>query len=908
MATPTRTRTGPEAVGAPVYVLPFERLDRSSLAAAGGKAANLGEMTRAGLPVPPGFCVTTAAYERVAAGADLGSVLSALEAVRPDDHARLEALAGAARAALVAAPVPAEIAQAVLVAYRALGDDSPVAVRSSATAEDLPNASFAGQQDTFLNVVGEAPLLDAVRRCWASLWTDRAVSYRRSNRIDQRAVRLAVAVQRMVDAHAAAVMFTANPLTGRRGETVIDASPGLGEAIVSGAVNPDHFVVDTASGRILERRLGDKRLAVRPTAGGGTERVELGAAPDRACLTDEQLRALAELGARVEAHYGAPQDTEIAVEADGRIWLTQARPITTLFPLPEGAPPPGSGTRLYFSFNVAQGVFRPLTPMGIQAFRLVGSAIAGALGQSAADRYRGPAALVEAGHRLFFDVTPVVRSRLGRALFLRGTAQMEARSSAALLRLGDDPRLTPTSTPVWRDALRVAPAVARTRVPPRVLRALLDPAAARERLERAARVALARADLPAEAPASARLDALERLFLEGIPRVAFNAFPVLAVGLGSLALASRLLGDLASEEERQAIRRGLPHNPTTEMDLALWRLAERARADDASRAALTGSASEQLAAQYRAGALPPRLQDGLAAFLAHYGHRGVAEIDLGLPRWSEDPTHVLGVLTNYLAHTDPEQAPDRQFRRVAAAAEATVAELTRRASARSRVRGRLVGFALGRMRALAGAREAPKFHLVALFARARALLWPVGAELARADRLQTAEDVFFATLPELRAALAGADLRPAVRERRASYDRELRRRHIPRLLLSDGTEPTSEDADAAEDSTAIRGTPASTGTVTARARVVLDPTGARIEPGEILVAPSTDPGWTPLFLTAGGLVMEMGGSMSHGAVVAREYGIPAVVGVASATERIRTGQLVRVDGAAGVVYLAPGSG
>jgi pyruvate,water dikinase len=310
---------------------------------------------------------------------------------------------------------------------------------------------------------------------------------------------------------------------------------------------------------------------------------------------------------------------------------------------------------------------------------------------------------------------------------------------------------------------------------------------------------------------------------------------------------------------------------------------------------------EQLASEYRSGSLPPKLQANLADFLRAYGHRAVAEIDLGLPRWSEDPTYILGVLANYLRLDDPELAPDVQFRRATREADEMVADLTHRAGRRGRLRGVLVGFLLRRTRAMAGLREMPKFCIILLFARARALLRPVGEELARTRRLESAEDIFFITLPEARAALAGMDLRPVVRERRAGYEHELKRRHVPRVLLSDGTEPAAEEPLGAADDGALLGTPASSGTVTARAHVILDPAGAYLEPGEILVAPSTDPGWTPLFLTAGGLVMEMGGAMSHGAVVAREYGIPAVVGVPDATERIATGEQITVDGSAGTI-------
>jgi pyruvate,water dikinase len=893
-----RAGSGTDGADRPL-VLPFARLDRGALELAGGKAANLGEMLRAGLPVPPGFCVTTAAYGVVAAGADLEPELAGLESAGPDDRACLDALAASARAKLVGAAVPARLEEAILAAYRVLGDGVPVAVRSSATAEDLPTASFAGQQDTYLNVVGSVPLLDAVRRCWASLWTERAVAYRASNGVDHRSVRLAVAVQPMVEAEVAGVLFTADPLTGRRHRAVIDASPGLGEAIVAGAVNPDHFAVDVTTGRVLERRLGDKRIAIRAAAGGGTERVELGDNAG-ACLSDEQLRELARLGARVEAHYGAPQDTEFAIDRAGRIWLLQARPITTLFPLPAGAPAADDDLRVYFSVNVAQGVFRPITPMGQQAFRLFGTAAATLLGRPPRDRYAGPAALQEAAGRLYVDVTPLLRSTLGRRVALFVGQHMEARTAAVLRALPEDPRLAPRPTPPWRVARHLLPALIRTAMPLRLAEALVSPPAARARIARTAAAALAAADLPAGADAAAALAAAERALLRTMPLVPRLA-SVFAAGLVAQRLAGLLLGDRATDQERQAVLRALPHNPTTEMDLALWALAQRLRADVEASRALRELPPERLAGMHAAGALPASLGRGLGEFLRVYGHRGVAEIDLGLPRWSEDPTHILGVLANYLRLDDPARAPDAQFRRGAAAAEAARRELTDRARRRGRLRGVLVGFLLGRVRALAGTREAPKFHAVAVLARARERLRAVGEELAGAGRLERPEDVFFVDLPEARRGLAGADLRALVRERRAAYERELRRRHVPRLLLSDGTEPTA--AGAVGDEGALRGTPASAGVATGAARVVLDPTGARLDPGEILVAPSTDPGWTPLFLTAGGLVMEMGGAMSHGAVVAREYGIPAVVGVAGATEHLRTGQRVVVDGGAGLVRI-----
>jgi pyruvate,water dikinase len=888
----------------PSLVLPFGAIEAGMLAVVGGKAANLGELTSVGLPVPPGFCLTTGAYSLVAAGAQLEPVLEELDALPVGATDRMATLAAAARARLLAAPMPAAVTDAVLRAYAELGDErSPVAVRSSATTEDLPFASFAGQHETYLNVVGPDRVLDAVRHCWASLWTDRAVTYRTSNELDHGGARLAVVVQRMVAAEVAGVMFTADPVTGRRRQAVIDASPGLGEAVVSGAVNPDHFVVDTATGRILQLRLGDKRLRINATAGGGTERVELSPGSGEACLSDQQLRALTQLGATVEAHYGAPQDTEWAIDSGGTIWLTQARPITTLYPLPAGAMVSGQDLRAYFCGSLAQGLHRPLTPMGLAIFPLVGSSMARLAGVPPPDVLAEPAIVTQAGLRLFLDITAIVRSRAGQAIAPRILGVMEARSAAVIRRLSQDPRwaVDRASGPFVRGAVRV---LVRSGAPLRALEAVIRPAAARARVWRIQDEIVAATKPPPGATDADRLALVERVVVQRVVLIPIRTAPVVVPGFLTLALVRRLLGDQVTGDELQSVLRGLPHNPTTDMDLQLWELAQRLRADPAARRAFADDPPERLAERYLTGALPPVAQDGMAGFLATYGHRAVAEIDVGLPRWSEDPTHLMGVLANYLRLEDPDLAPDAQFRRAAAEAEAMITELVRRAGRRSGLRSRLVALALDRTRQLVGFREMPKYLLVVLLARIRELLWPVGEELARTGRIERAEDVFFLDLRETGQALRGEDAAERVESRKAAYAQELRRRHVPRILLSDGTEPEAEVAAPSGPVTgALSGTPSSAGTVTARARVILDPVGARLEPGEILVAPSTDPGWTPLFLTAGGLVMEMGGANSHGAVVAREYGIPAVVGVARASERIRTGQVITVDGSTGTVII-----
>ena len=876
-------------------------VDSTMINLVGGKALNLGVMSAGGLPVPGGFCVTTEAYRSV-----VGDRLDDLMAKLADATGSEAVVAAEEARRRVLALEPSDKLRAALADhYRALGDNEAVAVRSSATAEDLAYASFAGQQDTYLNVIGSAALLDAVRRCWASLWTDRAVSYRNANGIDHRSVALAVVVQRMVDATAAGVMFTANPVTGSRNETVIDASSGLGEAVVSGAVNPDHFVINSVDHKVVARRLGDKRMMITSLPGGGTVHHELADRSSEACLDDQQLGQLVDLGRHVQQQYGSPQDTEWALDSEGTFWLTQARPITTLYPLAQTDRP---GLRVLMCLSLAQGLTRPITPMGIAAIRLIGTSVANALKMPPAEPLAGPPALHSLGQRIYLDITSALRNRLGRRAVIGVFGVMEARASAVLKKLAERPEFSLIESRDHTVLRHIVGALIRNRVPVRVVGGLINPewayrgiAATERRLRRAL-------TLPADATASQRLDFVEQklgeMFLL-MPRT----FAYAVGGLLMLGASRRLLHDVAQPGEIQEVLRGLPHNITTEMDLKLWELTQQIRNDEESRRVFTDLAVPELLERYRERSLPPVAQRGLQGFLRRFGQRAIAEIDLGMPRWSDDPSHLLGVISNYLRLNTDDLDPVTQFRAGEAKAEAMIVSLTSRAAEHSWLRARLAGWTLRRVRQLVGLREAPKFLLVTALGEMRHHLKAVGSELAAQKVIDQVDDVFFLDLGEARRGLTGEDLRTLVAERREAYQQELKRRHIPRLLLSDGTEPEALAAGTAESQMSVSdgslaGSPASTGTVTGRARVVLDPVGAHLEPGEILVAPSTDPGWTPLFLTAGGLVMEMGGSNSHGAVVAREYGIPAVVGVPDATHKIETGQLITVDGAAGLISIA----
>ena len=904
-------------------VVDLSELGSAPLPLAGGKAMNLGKLMAAGFPVPRGFCLTTAAY-RKAAPAALAALAARLDAARLDaaqsgtatgagtarpgqDHAELvhpepdlRELARQAREMIVTAPIPADVDAAVRAAYAALGPDAAVAVRSSATAEDLPFASFAGLQDSFLNISGADAVVESVRRCWASLWTERAVAYRSTNGISHREVGLAVVVQDVVAATTAGVLFTANPVTGTRTETVIDASAGPGQAVVSGSVNPDHFVVDTATGRVLLRS-PERPPAGRPPA-----------------LDDARIRELTALADTIQRLFGAPQDVEWVIDASGKIWVTQSRPITTLYPLPDpaAAEPLGAEsvaateTRVYLCGTLLQGLTRPLTPMGLS---VLGSM----------RNRKGPWKYVNPGLRMYVDMTPFVHNKYGRRYLLRMLPLADGRSGAVFPALLEDPRFGVRERPPRRTrpgaAATQAPpkpeagrAVARSadnmanlallaRVIPALLRAGARPAAELRHAFDYGKRLEAELVLPEPATAFGRLDHAERILESTVDELILATLPGPSVGYLMLAAARRLLRGIAEPRELEAVLRGLPNNVTTEMDLELWQLAVTIGANDASREAFLAHGPGELAAMYAAGTLPTVAQTGLHGFLDRYGHRAVAEIDLGMPRWSEKPDHILGMISNYLHVEDPEQAPDRQFARAEEHAEARIRDLVERTRARGRLRARAVEFCLRRTRQLSGLRELPKFYIVLTLAEMRRQFNEIGAELARSGSIAAADDVYFLEFDEVRVGLRGADLKGIVAGRRRLYDVELRRRRIPRLLLSDGTDVEAAMMAKSPASDALAGTPASAGSATGTVRVILDPVGAHLEPGEILVAPSTDPGWTPLFMTAGALVMEMGGVISHGAVVAREYGIPAVVGVPDATTLLRTGQRVTVDGSAGTV-------
>ena len=827
----TETRTPPPSTS-DVLVAPLDTVGAPDLDRAGGKGANLGELVRHGYRVPGGFVVTTDAYAAVVDHAGLAS--------RIENH--LASGAGAAtREDFATVEIPAAVRAEILAAHATLGADA-VAVRSSATAEDLPGAAFAGQQDTYLNVVGADAVLDAVRRCWGSLWTDRAIAYRERRGLDRGEVRIAVVVQEMVQADTAGVMLTANPVTGARDEIVLDASSGLGEAVVSGMVTPDHYVLGS-DGTLRDRTPGQREVVIRSAAGGGvTHDTETVAAQP---LPAAVLTELARLGTSVAEHFGRPQDIEWA-HADGEVWLLQARPMTAVPPAPIRL------NRIQRRTGPVIAELFPYRPYPLDMSAWI---------------MPGPARLVERmmqeipGLRVRFqDVVPEVDGVVEQ--FVPPSPRPTWRTALAPFRLGAKIRRFDPAQ--WRDDPRYATFERRV--------AELDAI----RWEDASWSELSR--VPHRAVSA--LDGVTDIRVDYLPRCGF--------GLLRLAVLLRLVGrlDLFASLLLGAKTR------TQDTNRALEALAKQARDDVGLRTAFEELQGEELARRVREDA---GFRAALDEFLAEYGHRETASaLLMSTPTWRDDPATVLGAIKALTVERTGQPASDRS-------AQATQELLAAR---RPRTRARLRR-AVQAARDGIAFREDTHFEFTRVLPALRRALMETGRRLATAGVLAERDDVLHLRLEELEGlpepdvmSVAQADkLRDAVRLRSAKRD-ELA--GVPLIA------PATLFPDAATDAdTLVSGTPAGGGRATGAVRIIHESTEfGTLRSGDILVCRYTNPSWTPLFQRAAAVVVDTGGLGSHAAIVAREYGIPAIMGSATATTTLTDGQRVTVDGDHGRVTAA----
>ncbi|KUM80585.1 rifamycin-inactivating phosphotransferase [Streptomyces griseorubiginosus] len=862
------------------YVSALQEIDRSQVALVGGKGAHLGELSRIeGVRVPDGFCVTTDAFRRfMAAGPSVDGRLDRLADADPDDREAIRTLSAEIRRTIEEIAVPDDIAASITGALARLGEQEACAVRSSATAEDLPSASFAGQQDTYLNVVGPVEILRHVRRCWASLFTERAVTYRRRNGIDHRAVHMAVVVQKMVFPQASGILFTADPVTGNRRVATVDAGFGLGEALVSGLVNPDVFKV--RDGEVVSRTIAVKQRAVLALPDGGTQETTVDAARQaQPALTDAQAVELVRLGRVVEDRFGRPQDIEWCLTDDG-FHIVQSRPITTLFPVPASA---DRENHIYVSVGHQQMMTDAMKPLGLSTWRRTAMV-----------------PMAEAGGRLFVDVTRRLAAPASRAalLDLMGKGDPLVRDALESVLDRDDFVLPlPDAPPEAGPNGSPAPAPAPIETDPAIVTGLIE--------RSKASVAALERDIRTKSGPEL-FDFLREAFVEH-KRVLADPqnLPVIMAGMEATWWLNEKLHEwLGEKNAADTLTLSAPDNITSEMGLALLDVADVVRARPEVVEFLQGVEDEGFLDELPKLPGGTEARDAIEAYLDRYGMRCVGEIDITRPRWRERPTTLVPVILDNVRNFGPGAAR-RRFEEGRLKAERkeqevlsrlrTLPDGERKAEETKRM--------IDRVRTFIGYREYPKYNIISRYFVYKQALTAEAERLVRAGVLAERDDCFYLTLEEFEAAVRSNEVDHRLVEERKETFRTYQALTPPRVLTSDGEAVSGAYRRDDVPDGSLAGLAVSAGTVEGRARVVLDMADADLEAGDILVTSFTDPSWSPLFVGIAGLVTEVGGLMTHGAVVAREYGLPAVVGVEGATRLIRDGQRIRVHGTDGYVEI-----
>jgi pyruvate,water dikinase len=858
------------------YVLDFDDIDQTQVALVGDKGAHLAELTRIpGVLVPAGYCVTTDAFRRVTAEAQaFQDLLDRLSQLEPDDGDAIRAVSGEMRTAIEQMTVPEDVAAAVTLPLQRLGADAAYAVRSSATAEDSPTASLAGQQDTYLNVVGAHAILEHVRRCWASLFTERAVSYRLRQGIDHRSVHMAVVVQRMVFPTAAGVLFTADPVTGNRKVAVVEAVLGLGEALVSGLANADVYKV--RNGAIVTSTIAAKPVAIHASPNGGTEQHEVDPARQtQPALTETQAIRLVDIARSIESHFGRPQDIEWCLVDDFQI--VQSRPITTLFPIPAAG---DGGNHVYLSVGHQQMMTDPMKPLGLSLFQLTA----------------GPP-MHEAAGRLFVDVTRALASPVSRAGLLEMVGQGDPLFRDALesvLDRDDFPLPAPDDT-------QGPPAAAGPRPPIETDRSIVT------ELIQANQASVAALKRDIRGKSGTALFDFIKSDIQEMKRILFDprSHQVFMTAMDATHWLNQHLEKwLGQKNVADTLTQSVPDNVTSEMGLALLDVADVIRPHqqvvDLLQAATDDGFLEHMG-DLEGGR---ESRDAILRYLDSYGMRCVGEIDITRPRWSERPSSLLPALLGNIRNFVPgagQQLFERGRQQAADKEQEVLSRLRQLPDGEARARETKAR--IDRVRTFIGYREYPKYGIVSRYLVYKQALLAEAGRLVEAGLLREREDAFYLTFQEFQDAVRDGEVDGRLIDERKAAFRIHQGLRPPRVLTSDGEGLSGAYRRRDAPAGALVGLAVSSGTVEGRARLVLDMADAELQPGDILVTAHTDPSWTPLFVAIKALVTEVGGLMTHGAVIAREYGLAAVVGVDQATRRIRDGDRIRVNGTEGYVEI-----
>nr|WP_312579256.1 phosphoenolpyruvate synthase [Sedimentibacter sp.] len=882
------------------YVIGFRDIDKAKLTVVGGKGANLGELSKIeGVCVSDGFCISTEVFRRIIEKMpSIGKLIDQLSLLKIEDRDKIGEISDEIRGIIEGIEIPQDINEEISHFISKLGDKNAYAVRSSATAEDLPAASFAGQQDTYLNIIGKEAILKHISKCWASLFTDRAVIYRMQNGFNHKKVYLSVIVQKMIFPQASGIMFTADPATSNRKVVSIDAGFGLGEALVSGLVNADNYKV--CNGKVIDKRISTKKQAVHALKDGGTIEQEIEfEKQNRQALTDEQILELEHIGRKIEEHFGCPQDIEWCIAREHSSYVddnpsekvypttfhvVQSRPITTLYPVPYAN---DQENHVYVSVGHQQMMTDAMKPLGMSIFQLT----------SFGPRFK-------AGGRLFVDVTHMLASHDSRKTLLDTMGQHDPLMKDAL------------ATIIERDFIKLLPSDKAEQSAGNINKSIL-PADSEKQFEIDPTIVsdLIKINQSSieELKQNIKTKSGSDLFdfiLEDIQELKGILFDPQSSRVFMSAMdASHWINEkmkewLGEKNAADILSQSVPNNITSEMGLELIDLADVIRPYPEVVNYLQHVKDDEFLKEIVKFDGGLKIKDAILSYLNKYGMRCAGEIDITKTRWSEKPTVLVPMILNNIKNFEPNSGKCK-FEHGLKEALKKEKELLDRLSQLSdgEQKAKETKRMINIMRNFIGFREYPKYGMISRYAIYKEALLKEAEQLVEAGLIHEKEDIYYLTFEEFHEVVRTNELDyQIIRKRQEEY--QLYEKLIPpRVITSDGEIIAGKYKPEDFPKESIAGLAVSSGVTEGRARVILNMEDAKLEDGDILVTSFTDPSWTPLFVSIKGLVTEVGGLMTHGAVIAREYGLPAVVGVENATKLIKDGQQIRVHGTEGYVEI-----
>jgi len=851
----------------------------------GGKGLNLGLLSSIeGIKVPEGFCVTSVGYQQaIEQNEAYQALLDQLSMLTVEDREQIGEISKKIRQLIMEVEIPSDVVTAVTHYLSQLGDEHAYAIRSSATAEDLPHASFAGQQDTYLNIIGQQAILQHISKCWASLFTDRAVIYRIQNGFDHRQVYLSVIVQKMVFPQASGILFTADPMTSNRKLLSINASFGLGEALVSGLVSADCYKVQEEE--IVDKMIATKKLAIYGLKEGGTESREIDLDQQKTqTLTEQQIIQLARIGREIETYFGYPQDIEWCLDHD-TFYIVQSRPITTLYPIPETN---DQDNHVYVSVGHQQMMTDPMKPLGLSFYLLT-----------------TPAPMRTAGGRLFVDVTAKLSSPVSRTMVIDALGKSDPLIKDALMTIvaredfiKSSPDVKNVTTPS-KNNTGLSPADPQAKIG-------IDPAIVTD-LIKISQTSIEELQRDIQTKSGAELFEFILEDLQELKKILFNpqSTKVFMTAMNASSWINEKMYEwLGEKNAADTISQSVPNNITSEMGLALMDLADVIR-------------PYPEVIEYLQHVQDDIFLDGLVKFdggqetreafydyLNKYGMRCTGEIDISRTRWSEKPTILVPMILSNIKNFKPN-ASHRKFEQGRQEALNKEQELLNRlkqlpdGEQKAKETKRMIDL----IRNFIGYREYPKYGMISRYFVYKQYLLKEAEQLVQAGVIHEKEDIFYLSFEELHEVVRTNKLDNLIISNRKEDYKLYEKLTPPRVITSDGEIIVGKYKRGNLPAEAIVGLPVSSGVIDGRARVILNIEDADLEDGDVLVTTFTDPSWTPLFVSIKGLVTEVGGLMTHGAVIAREYGLPAVVGVENATNLIKDGQRIRVHGTEGYIEI-----